>query len=80
MGDNIQKFINKLFLKFNNDENRKYIQIYFIEPMLNHILEQIFPYIILTTVLLIVMILCIVTICIFVYYDIKSSNIVSRVA
>lgn len=78
MGDSIQKFINKVFLKLNNEENRKYIQIYLIEPMLNHILERIFPYIILTTVLFIVMILCIVMISIFIYYDIKSSNIISR--
>jgi len=78
MGDSIQKFINKLFLKLNTDDNRKYIQIYLIEPMLNHILERVFPYIIMTTVLFIVMILCIVTICIFIYYDIKSSSITSR--
>jgi hypothetical protein len=78
MGDTIQKFINKVFLKLNNEENRKYIQIYLFEPMLNHILERIFPYIILTCVLFIVMILCVVTICIFIYYDIKSSNIISR--
>lgn len=78
MGDFAQKFINKLFIKLNNDENRKYIQLYFIEPMLNYLLERIFPYIIITTVLLIVLILCIVTICVFIYYDIKSSNIISR--
>jgi hypothetical protein len=78
MGDSIQKFINKVLLKLNNDENRKYIQIYLIEPMLNHILERVFPYIILTTVLFILMILCIVTICIFIYYDIKSSNVIPR--
>ena len=78
MADTIQKFINKVFLKLNNEENRKYIELYLIEPMLNHILERIFPYIIITTVLFILMILCIVTICVFIYYDIKSSNITSR--
>ena len=78
MADSIQKFINKVFIKLNTDDNRKYIQIYLIEPMLDHILERRFPYVILTSVLFIVMILCIVTICIFIYYDIKSSSITSR--
>ena len=63
----IQKFIQKTFLMLNNDETKKHIQVYLIDPLLNHILERIFPYIILTTVLFIILILCIVSLFVFIY-------------
>ena len=72
--DFIQKFIQKVFILLNNDESRHYIQVYLIDPVLNHILERIFPYIILTCVLFIILILSIVIICIFIYYHIKFSS------
>jgi len=72
--DFIQKFIQKALLNLNNDESRKYIQIYLVDPLLNHVIERLFPYIILTTVLFVILILCIVTICIFIYYNIKIAN------
>ena len=64
----IQKFIQKTFLMLNNDETKKHIQVYLIDPLLNHILERIFPYIILTTVLFIILILCIVSLFVFIYF------------
>jgi hypothetical protein len=63
----IQKFIQKTFLMLNNDETKKHIQVYIIDPLLNHIIERIFPYIILTTVLFIILILCIVSLFVFIY-------------
>lgn len=35
----------------NREDTRKKLQIYLIDPLLNHVLERIFPYIILTVVL-----------------------------
>lgn len=72
--DILQKFIQKAFIMLNNDESRKYIQIYLIDPLLNHVLERIFPYIILTTVLFIILIVCIITVCIFIYLQMKTYN------
>ena len=71
--DIFKKFIEKAFVMLNNDESRKYIQVYLIDPLLNHVLERIFPYIILTTVLFIILIVCIVTVCIYIY--LKMNNI-----
>ena len=70
-----QKFIHKLFLMLNNDDSRHYIQIYLIDPVLNHILERLFPYIILTTVLFIILIVSIVIICLIIYYNIKYQSL-----
>ena len=71
--DIFKKFIEKAFVMLNNDDSRKYIQVYLIDPLLNHVLERIFPYIILTTVLFIILIVCIVTVCIYIY--LKMNNI-----
>jgi hypothetical protein len=68
--DVLQKFIQKSFVMLNNDETKKQIQIYIIDPILNHVLDRVFPYIILTTVLFIILIVCIITISIFIYYHI----------
>ncbi len=35
----------------NREDTRKKLQIYLIDPLLNHVMERIFPYIILTVVL-----------------------------
>ncbi len=35
----------------NREDTRKKLQIYLIDPLLNHVLERIFPYIVLTVVL-----------------------------
>jgi len=67
----LQKFIQKTFLLLSNEESKKYIHIYLIDPVLNHILDRIFPYIIVSCVLLIILILSIVTICVIVYYQIN---------
>ena len=71
--DVFNKIIKRAFLMLNNDEYRNYVQVYLIDPLLNHVLERIFPYIILTSVLFIILILSIVTICVFIYYHMKST-------
>ena len=70
--DIIQKFVNKIFLLLSNEETKKYIQIYLIDPILNHVLERLFPYIIVSCVLIIILIISILTICIITYYHIYS--------
>lgn len=72
--DTMRKFIQRALVVLNNEESKKYIQIYLIDPILNHVLERVFPYIILTSVLFIILILCIVMICLFIYYNIKNDN------
>jgi len=35
----------------NRDDTKKKLQIFLIDPLLNHVMERVFPYIILTCVL-----------------------------
>ena len=52
----LKKMIHNILLLFNNDEAKEYIQLYLIDPLLNHVLERIFPYIVLTSILFILLI------------------------
>ena len=68
----LEKILQKAFIILNNDDSKKYIQLYLLDPLLNHVMERIFPYIILTTVLFVILICCIITICIIIYYHLKT--------
>jgi len=43
--------MEKSIVFLNRDETRKRLQLYLIDPLLNHIMERVFPYIVLTCVL-----------------------------
>lgn len=50
-----QSFLEQMMEKsihiLNREDTRKKLQIYLIDPLLNHVLERIFPYIILICIL-----------------------------
>lgn len=53
--DLLQKWIQKLAQTIQTDENKKLLQVYFVDPLINHILERIFPYIVIMCVLFVIL-------------------------
>ncbi len=47
----MEQLMEKSIHILNREETRKKLQIYLIDPLLNHVLERVFPYIILICVL-----------------------------
>jgi len=47
----MEQLMEKSIVFLNRDETRKRLQLYLIDPLLNHIMERVFPYIVLTCVL-----------------------------
>lgn len=47
----IERFLEKTIHLLNKEDTQKKMQHYLIDPLLNHIMERVFPYIILTCVL-----------------------------
>jgi hypothetical protein len=47
----MEQFLEKSIHLLNRDETRKKLQLFLIDPLLNHIMERVFPYIVLTCVL-----------------------------
>jgi hypothetical protein len=53
--DWLQKWIHKLTKTIQTDENKKIMQVFLIDPVLNYILERIFPYILILCVLFVIL-------------------------
>jgi hypothetical protein len=47
----LEQFMEKSIHMLNHQETRKKLQLYLIDPLLNHVMERVFPYIVLTCVL-----------------------------
>jgi hypothetical protein len=47
----IEQLLEKSIHLLNRDDTRKKLQLYLIDPLLNHIMERVFPYIVLTCAL-----------------------------
>ncbi len=47
----MEQMMEKSIHILNREDTRKKLQIYLIDPLLNHVLERVFPYIILICVL-----------------------------
>jgi hypothetical protein len=47
----LEKFMEKGIHLLNRDDTRKKLQLFLIDPLLNHVMERVFPYIVLTCVL-----------------------------
>jgi hypothetical protein len=47
----VHKWIDKMAVHLHNEDNKRLVQLYLIDPILNHIMDRVFPYLILTCAL-----------------------------
>lgn len=50
-------FMRRIFQFVNNEETQKQLQIYLLDPIISHIMERVFPYIVLTCVLFVLLLI-----------------------
>jgi hypothetical protein len=53
--DLIQKWIQKLIQIVQTEENKKMVQVFLLDPILNHVLERLFPYVLMLCVLFVIL-------------------------
>jgi hypothetical protein len=51
----VQKWIQKISQIIQTDDNKKMMQMFIIDPILNHVLDRIFPYVLILCVLFVVL-------------------------
>lgn len=56
----IEKMVEKAIIYLGKDENKKRIQMFVLDPLLNHIIERIFPYFILIATLFSLLVILVV--------------------
>jgi uncharacterized membrane protein len=52
----IEKWIQKLRQSIQTDENKKMIQVFILDPVMNYVLERLFPYILIFCVLFVLLV------------------------
>lgn len=53
--DLVQRWIEKLIKMVQTEENKKMVQVFLIDPILNHVLERLFPYVLILCVLFVIL-------------------------
>ena len=51
----MQKWIQKLSQTLQTEETKKMLQVFVLDPVLNHVLERLFPYILILCVLFVIL-------------------------
>ena len=53
--DWLQSIIQKLIQSVQTDENRKMVQVFLLDPILNYVLDRLFPYVLILCVLFVIL-------------------------
>jgi hypothetical protein len=64
--------LQKVFRYINRDETRKQIQVFLLDPMLNHLMERVFPYIVLICVFFAVLLLLVVSTLVIILFQLRK--------
>ena len=64
--------LQKIFRYINRDETRKQIQVFLLDPMLNHLMERVFPYIVLTCVFFAILLLLVVSTLVIILFQLRK--------
>jgi uncharacterized membrane protein len=51
----VHTWIQKIIQSIQTDENKKMVQVFIVDPILNHILERLFPYVLILCVLFVIL-------------------------
>ena len=51
----IHAWVQKIIQSVQTDENKKMVQVFLVDPILNHILERLFPYVLILCVLFVIL-------------------------
>ena len=51
----VHAWIQKIIQSVQTDENKKMVQVFLVDPILNHILERLFPYVLILCVLFVIL-------------------------
>lgn len=73
--DMIQRIIDKLSNYMQKDENKRWLQVFILDPVLNHIFDRLFPYIILMCIVMVVLIILIVVTFFLVFTKLGSTGV-----
>jgi len=54
-GDWLQSIIQKCIQSIQTEENKKMVQVFLVDPILNYVLDRLFPYVLILCVLFVIL-------------------------
>jgi hypothetical protein len=64
----LQKTIENLAVSFKSEETRQWLQVFIVDPVLSYVMDRLFPYLIVTIIVIVSMILLTVSTFLLVFY------------
>lgn len=64
----LQKTIENLAVSFKSEETRQWLQVFIVDPVLSYVMERLFPYLIVTIIVIVSMILLTVSTFLIVFF------------
>ncbi len=68
----LQKTIENLVMSFKSEETRQWLQVFIVDPVLSYVMDRFLPYIILTVIVIVSMILLTVSTFLIVFFRMRS--------
>ena len=68
----LQKTIENLVVSFKSEETRQWLQVFIVDPVLSYVMDRFLPYIILTVIVIVSMILLSVSTFLIVFFRMGS--------
>ncbi len=68
----LQKTIENLVVSFKSEETRQWLQVFIVDPVIQYVMERSFPYIIITAIIIVSMILLTVSTFLLVFFRMPS--------
>jgi hypothetical protein len=78
-GANTNTFVKKLLDYVSRDEIRERVKSELVDPLLNHIMKRVFPYIILTCVLFILLLLVVLLTLGIIVFQMRKTSVIPGV-
>ncbi len=69
----LQKTIENLVISFKSEETRQWLQVFIVDPILSYVMDRFLPYIILTVIVIVSMILLSVSTFLIVFFRMRNS-------
>ena len=73
----VEKIIEKAIMYLGKEDNKQRIQLFILDPLLNHIIERLFPYFILIAILFFVLVILIFILFALIMWDIFRKRIIT---
>jgi hypothetical protein len=70
----LQKTIENLVMSFKSEETRQWLQVFIVDPILSYVMDRFLPYIILTVIVIVSMILLSVSTFLIVFFRMRSAS------